>query len=450
MKRYSVFPPIQRIPAMAMLAGGLVVSAAGAIANEALDILEGRRSTEDVVLPPEPGRELEGNDEAAISPGGSAWGKSTLDPILSRAVLFSDPENTWIQELAIQGLFQWSGVWGNAENDVPGSGARRREAINSLRARRLRLGARVKAFCNTEIVARAEFAGPGAYSGIDEIKARIEVARDTHVSFGKMRPEFSIEYSMPPGKLPTPERSALVDQLSPARTLGLMVDSRRGPWDYGLGWFSGAADSGIPSFSGNGFLLAKLGYTGIDRTDGRDPLSVRWHLDYIYNFDGDESGSIPRFRVPAGTLSANGGRPVTQPSFRHIVSTGVEIRQERMDFAGDFLLGHGGAANLWGLTLMPSYWIVPGTLRIVGRYHYADTDTPGGIVTGLGRDPYFDMSSLYTGDEYHSFYLGANLHIHRNNVVLMSGLEYAMLKDQSGGGFDTNFTFWHAALRISF
>jgi hypothetical protein len=60
------------------------------------------------------------------------------------------------------------------------------------------------------------------------------------------------------------------------------------------------------------------------------------------------------------------------------------------------------------------------------------------------------MTPLYTGDEYHSFYLGANLHLYQDQLLLMGGLEYATLKDQAGGGFDADFWIWHAAARLAF
>jgi hypothetical protein len=34
--------------------------------------------------------------------------------------------------------------------------------------------------------------------------------------------------------------------------------------------------------------------------------------------------------------------------------------------------------------------------------------------------------------------------------MLLGGLEYAILKDQAGGGYDTDFWIWHTAARIAF
>ena len=125
--------------------------------------------------------------------------------------------------------------------------------------------------------------------------------------------------------------------------------------------------------------------------------------------------------------------------------------RDRLGFAGDFILVNGDS-NAWGLSLTPSYWALPGTLQIVGRYHYADTDDARGLVGGMGTssDPYFDSSPVFVGDEYHSFYLGANLHVYRDDLILMNGLEHVLLKDEAGAGFDTDAWIWHSGARLSF
>lgn len=436
-------------------AGMLLILCASALAlanpapaNEALDILEGKKNAADVVLPPAPPGEDPGEPAEVIALDDS-WAPGPLDPLWARALLYEDSSNPWLQALAVHGLFHFSGAWGHAEHQVPATDRREEADLNSTRTRRLRLGARMRAFYRAEIEASAEI-DPEGEVGIDELKARVELLPGFDLSFGKMRPRWSAEYSTDPQYLLTPERSMLVDMLAPARTLGVMIDAHSDRWDYGLGWFSGDADPDLPAVRGDGFLLARVGYETLTRGDHAAVTRTRWHLDYAYNMDGEHSRSLPRFRIPADARSANGGKTVSQPWFRHLVATGVEVEQGRFNLLGEFLLGHGGTANVWGFTMMPSYWAIPGTLRVVGRYHYADTNDPGGLVTGLGRDPFFDPTPLYTGDEYHSFYLGGNLHLYQDQLVILSGLEYALLKDDAGGGFDTDFLIWHAAARLAF
>lgn len=416
-------------------------------ANEALDILEGNKSVEEVNLPPLPGEEgVDGAPREAPVFEEPGWAPNPLDPVWSRAVLFEDDSNPWIQQVALMGLFQWGGSWGTAE--VEGA---RNVNLDTTRTRRARLGARLKIFGNTEIETVGEFAGDARYQRLETLKGKTKVLPNHYVEYGKFRPRFGIEGSKDPSLLLTPDTTLLSNMLRPASTLGVSIGQECAPWDWSIGWFSGDADRYVPGFQGNGFIAASLAYEGSERLDDNSVMRTRWHLDYIYNMDGNRSETIPRYR-PSGMAASNGPQPVpAYSSFRHLFSTGIELEGERFGFEGDFMLAN-GPFNAWGMTLTPSYWAVPGTLRVVGRYHYADTDDPAGLVGGLGigSDPFFDSSPIFVGDEYHSFYLGANLHLYQDKVVVLNGLEYALMKDEAGANFNTDSWIWHSGARFSF
>ncbi|WP_193214621.1 porin [Luteolibacter marinus] len=434
---------MKHFPHPVLPAGAALLLLAPLHANEALDVLEGKKDAAAVALPPAEGESEGAEKPVLITPD---WAPSPPDPVWSKAVLFEDPSNPYVQQLAISGLFHWSGAWGEA---TPEGG--RAVDLDSTRTRRARLGARMRAFNNTEIEAVAEFAGDSNFNGIERLKGTTRFLDNTWVSYGKMRPGFSIEYSTEPQDLLVPERSLLVNMVAPASTLGIMVGQDSGRWDWALGWYSSDNDSNIPGIEGDGFLLAKLGYETDEPNADGTPMRTRWHLDYIYNFDESNNPAIPRYNV-AGRRSANGNQLIARnPAFRHLFSAGVEIEQGKFGFASDFILANGDT-NALGLSLTPSYWALPGTLQIVGRYAYADTDDAGGLVGGMGTssDLHFDSSPVFIGDEYHSFYLGANLHLYQDDLILMNGLEHVLLKDQAGGGFDSDAWIWHSGARLSF
>ena len=413
-------------------------------ANEALDILEGKKDINEIDLPPLPEEETKeaGEEVTFVAP---EWAPSPLDPVWSRAVLFEDNDNPWVQQLAIMGLFEFSGSWGDAK--VTGAAD---TDLNTTRTRRARLGARMKVFGNTEIEAVGEFAGDVDYQRIERLQAKTQVRPNYYISYGKMRPHFGIEQSKEPHQLLTPERTLLANMLMPASTLGVAFSQDCAPWDWSIGWFSGDSDRYIPGIEGDGFIAGSLAYEIGEVLEGGNTMRTRWHMDYIYNIDGSSSRSIPRYDV-AGRRSANGNQLIANnPGFTHLFSTGIQLESERFAFEGDFQLANGDL-NAWGLTLTPSYWAVPGTLRIVGRYHYADTDDAAGLVGGLGTgsDPFYDASPLFVGDEFHSFYLGANLHLYQDKVTVLNGLEYALMKDDAGG-FETDAWIWHSGARLSF
>ena len=86
--RSSLFPRLSR---RALRLGGSLFLLAPVHANEALDVLEGRRNAADVALPAVAGEDagVEAEKPVFISP---EWVPSPLDPIWSKAVLFEDPE----------------------------------------------------------------------------------------------------------------------------------------------------------------------------------------------------------------------------------------------------------------------------------------------------------------------------------------------------------------------
>ena len=59
-------------------------------------------------------------------------------------------------------------------------------------------------------------------------------------------------------------------------------------------------------------------------------------------------------------------------------------------------------------------------------------------------------SPFFIGDEYHSFYLGANAHLYQDRLVFMTGVENVILNDEAGGDFNTEAWIWHTGLKASF
>jgi hypothetical protein len=413
-------------------------------ANEALDVLEGHKDAATVDLPP--GASGPGNTvakENIVYPE-QQWPPSPLDSFWDRSLVHNDPNNPYVQKVAITGSLEMRGAWGEV------NGGTNDGNLDSTRTRRARLGVRMKTFQRTDIEAVAELAGGSGYHGIERLSARTEIRPDTTVTYGKFRPDFSTEYSTEEELLPFPDRALLSNLLAPAKTLGVRVNHQRGDWDYGVGWFSNDSDPYFPGLEGPGFISLNLGHTSVEMS-GSQPMKVRWHADYIYNLDPDGSDSIPRFNV-AGRRSANGNQLVTSnPTFRHLLSAGVTLESQTYGFDADFLFGR-GESSVWGMTLAPYYWAIPGKLKVVGRYHFADSDDPGALIatSGASADPYFDDTPFSIGDEYHSFYLGTNWHLDQNRLVLMGGVEHATLKDDAGIGADTDSWIWHAGARVSF
>ncbi|MFD2256603.1 hypothetical protein ACFSSA_07945 [Luteolibacter algae] len=433
----------------------LLISASLLSANEALDVLEGRVDANSILLPPREFSEAETGGESAeerveniiyLEP---EWAASPLDPIWARSVLYDNAANPWVQQVAISGYFDFQSSFGSADTDAVGPTPATSKSLDGTRTRRARLGARIRAFNNTEIEAVGEFAGDSQYAGVERLKAYTQVTDTTGVTYGKFRPNFGTESRVEPQLSPYPHGTVMGSLVAPAPALGVSIHHAGKVFDYDMGWFSGDYSPDLPGFKGDGFLNFGIAKSSVSKK-GDTLTRTRWHADYIHNFDAAESESGGYNIV--GRRSANGNQLVVQnPAYRHLFSTGVALESARYTFTGDFQLAR-GETTVWGMTAGMTYWAIPGTLNLVGRYQYAGSDDAGAVVSTFGTSGSlrYDDSPFFIGDELHSFYLGANLHLYKDSFVIQNGLEYSILNDESGSDFNTDAFTWHSGAKLSF
>lgn len=424
-----------------------------ATANDALDLLEGKKNADAISVPPasEEAPALSGAIGARNSSGKiippyrpmelSAFAKKShelLDPIWARTKLVNAPQSPYVQEFSITGLFEGSGAWGDLENDLATSALNQK--FNETALRRAQLGARMKAFYRTEITGLVETAGPSRMTGIQTLSARTRLRGNSGISIGKFRPLSTAENNTPDADLLISERSLLSNMIAPADSLGVMFDASRKGWTYRVGWFSEDFSDQIPSVEKDGLLNAGIAYEQSGKSESGAPLRTRWYLNYLHNLDHVHGEVLPRHQY------------ASTGNYRGIYSTGFRIEQDRVGFLGDFTLARADK-NTWGLTLMPHYWIIPGTLQLIGRYHFADTNESDALFGGYGpsADPFFQGDGpIVSGDEFHSFYLGANFHLHENRMMISNGVEYTIFHDDLDSGNTTESILWQTGAKLSF
>jgi hypothetical protein len=421
--------------------------------NEALDLLEGKKDPASVSVPP-PAEDApvlsgaigatnaEGKTVKPYKPAApsafSVKSHEIFDPMWSRSVLYKDDQNPYVQEFSLTGLFEGAGAWGNIDNEQNSSPLN--QDVSDVQMRRAQLGARMKAFYRTEVTGVVEMAGPSRMNGIQTLKARTELTENTGITFGKFRPLSTQENNTPDAALLISERSLLSNMIAPADSMGVMFDATRKGWTYQVGWFSGDFSDNIPGFKDDGMINAGIAYEKVGKAESGAPLRSRWYLNYVHNLNDDRSEILPRHRFAGAT------------AFSNLYSTGFSIQQDRFGFMGDFTVARGDN-NAWGITLLPTYWIMPGALQVVGRYHYADTDKQDALYGGYGpgADPFFQGNApIVTGDEYHSFYLGANFHVYENRMIISNGLEYTLFRDDLDSETDTTSLMWQTGAKLSF
>lgn len=431
----------------------LVLLTVPALGNEALDLLEGKKDPASVTVAP-PAADapvLSGAigattaDGKVVKPykpvqpsGFSVKSHEIFDPIWSRSLLHKDDKNPYVQEFSLTGLFEGTGAWGKIDNELSSSPLN--QDVNDVQMRRAQLGARMKAFYRTEVTGVVEMAGPSRMNGIQTLKARTELTENTGITFGKFRPLSTQENNMPDASLLISERSLLSNMIAPADSMGVMFDATRKGWTYQLGWFSGDFSDNIPGFKDDGMINAGIAYEKTGKAASGASLRSRWYLNYIHNLNDDRSEIMPRHRF------------VGSSAYTSFYSTGFSTQEDRFGFMGDFIMARGDN-NAWGITLTPTYWLMPGALQLVGRYHYADTDKQDALYGGYGpgADPFYQGDSpIVTGDEYHSFYLGANFHVYENRMIISNGLEYTLFRDDLDSKADTTSLMWQTGAKLSF
>lgn len=418
---------------------GLLLAASGGVwANKALDILESdaRAGKGGFPVPEyEETRETVSADPKVIVEVDLSLPRhwdTELEPLFPVEPL----GGPGLSAFALRGLYEWRYERGEIDGAAGGD-----VEMDSSRVRRARLGMALRTFYNTELEGQALFDGGGSYRGIETLKVRVPLSEAVALTVGKFQVPFTLENTQDAAVRWTPELSPLVAQMAPANSLGVMLGGRGGDLEWKVGWFSGDAARGIPDLGGGGFLLAGLAYhiNGVvPHGDGSASSSYnRLHLDYLYNFEGAESESIPM-------------------AYRHLVSAGFQSSSGRVDVMGDFLLASGDESTAFGLALSGSYWLMEDALRLVGRYNFSSSDDPGGVLSGWGI-PNAGSDGLQalsypvesSGEWLNSIYVGLNVHLYQDNLILSTGLDFRNLKEVVGGDEIDSWT-WLTGGRMAF
>ncbi len=432
----------------------LLLAAPFASANQALDVLEGKIDANSVLLPPREIPEVEEADQGDkrveniiyLEP---EWAPSPLDAQWSRSVLYDNVANPWVQQFALSGQYDVSASFGSADTVPSGLAPSTNTDLEGTRTRRARLGARMRAFNNTEIEAIGEFAGDTQYRGVERLKAYTQVSETTGVTYGKFRPNFGLESRIEPSLSPYPNSAMLSNMVAPPGALGASIHHAAETLDYDIGWFSSDFDPDFGAMGGDGMVNISVSRTTGQKV-GDTSARTKWHIDYLHNFDAGRSN--PQGYDVAGRSAANGNQVIVQnPAYRHLFSVGLKMDTDSSSLSGDFQFAQGDS-SIWGLTLGATHWLMPGMLNLVGRYQFAGSNKALGILAAPGNsgELRYDSSPFFAGDEYHSIYLGTNLHLYKDSLLIRNGVEYMILKDDEGQSFNTEAFTWQTGAQISF
>lgn len=358
---------------------------------------------------------------------------SFCDYLTGGVKLYKDSSNPFIQEVSFFGRAQYQVGYadGSAElGDFSGYG-------DNLR--RLRVGTKIKFLQDFELKVNANLTKNNprsknawrnpefGYSSLDEAKLTYKAGdvagfEGVKVSYGRHKHTLSGESHHSSKKLKTVERSNIANYFyDSSRPSGLTLSGVKGNYEIKLGLYSA--------------IEAKDELTG-DYGETAYYLNVQnggWNFDLFFN-GNDDSNENEFENVDWGT------------------SLAYETEVAGWDLFLNGIYGENNdGADVYGLVIMPSKFIIEDKLEAVFRYQFAgaseDALNAGSSSRGIRAIAKKDGVSTSKGDKNHTIYAGLNYYFCGHNSKAQFGVEHETLK---GDGEDLDGTTIWAAYRMYF
>lgn len=397
-------------------------------------------------------------EASGLFTGNTFIGDTNYDKLWSLATLYKDDNNPILQEFALQGRahFQWAEVNDSGHHydfDDMNSGANDERFLgDEIEVRRLRFGFKSKWYNVWKLEGQFDLdpnfdynGGPDIIEGfakqIYDLYLTYAPSDALNISIGKTKTRFSREQEISSKEILTFERSLLANTLFPGELTGVWVNGKgiAEHWLYEAGIYSNERSSGFTSFgSDNGaILLGKIGYD-YSQAVGMDSAVAGLHL--MYNTE-------------PGIRSGNYG---STPNFSTSISLNNDLIQGRFGLTSEMLWanGEGTQSNVFGLSIIPSYFIANG-LQVVARLQYASSADINDLSLPSRYEAVIEPASKGVpagddkGDNYLSGYLGLNYYLYGNKLKLMTGIEYSSMDGNTRGGDYDGYTAF-AGLRMFF
>jgi phosphate-selective porin len=233
----------------------------------------------------------------------------------------------------------------------------------------------------------------------------------------------------------TVERSYVANFFAGGKPVGAWAEGEAGPVGLFLGAFNGEETNDNPLDSDGDSHFAYNFRAGFDASEYLpEDISAGVFFDTVQNQDNNSDEAY---------------------QFQDSYSLGAEVEVGAFGIMGNFLWGQltEDDADITGFVVMPWFYVTP-KLQIVGQYDYLDSNTSSTIGVQsryLGRTAIDDDkgdSSADKGDNWQSWYLGANYYISGNNLKVMGGLAYSTLENEGSEQVDAVTVY--GALRMRF
>jgi len=363
---------------------------------------------------------------------------NVLDQIWGYSTLYKDDLNPYLEEFKLRGRYQGQ-YW-----DVDDSNG----SQSDWEDRRSRFGFDAKLF-EKQLEARVDFQSNNGfndiYDGLVDAYLRWKPKSWISVTAGKTKPLIGqYDWLESTNTQPTFERSQIFNQLGINRATALTVEGTTDAFS----WRAGVYSNDTPNNTVDPLTKKSTGSFGdgeFGDLNGGVTFSIGGGYDFKHLLDLEKAD----FRLDwlhsnreAEDLVLNKYDDILSASF--VVKDGYAAVAFESYFATG---GDGTNSDVFGFFIQPTYDIIPKKLQLVGRYSFATSTGPLGVVSQTRYEKTV-ASNKGLGDAYHSLYGGAQYFIHGDKLKLLAGVEWAKLQNDTGESYD-GFTLL-SGLRLSF
>ncbi len=319
---------------------------------------------------------------------------SIFDKIWGLGKLYKDDSNPLIEEFDFTGRYQ--GDYFNVYS--------RRGDKSEWETRRFRFGAEAYLF-ERHIVLKATIeSDPNndiLYNRFTDLNIRWQTGDAFNVTVGKIEPRFGYDREFSDRFHLVFERGFFDDQLYTRNdyAAAATVDGKIGNLGYLVGVFSDDVNREFGNFRGGYSYLGEINY---DFSKALTAEKAFWVFDYLHNETNSRSNTFTRFDEAFASY--------------------FDFKKGSFGLVAQVNFGHAGD-NVWGFMLMPIFDVTK-RMQVVARYQLGLASEDNGIAT-LNHE--FKTVGKFTGDTYHTGYLGVNYYIYSHKLKLMTGLQYESL-----------------------
>ena len=350
---------------------------------------------------------------------------SLYDQVWSTPLLYKNPANPVLQELAVQGIIQAQYAYGSSNHGTYSSGTMpAKDTWDDADVRRFYFGIKARMFQSWKfhslLYLNPDFS-PQLYRRIMEAYLTYAPCDAFNLTVGKAELKFTREQEVSSREILPFERSQLLNMFYGGELTGVWISGKgiAGGWLYELGVYGNDRQDEWTTLDGGAMILPKIGYNYTKLTTFD---LAKAELHYLHNTKPGYKGAIG-----------------TSPSYSDCIAISNDLTKGRFSLATEFFWGDGanGVANAYGITAMPA-WFITDKLQLVTTVQLAGSPGANGICLPLRYEGQVDVpASDKTGDTYFAGYAGLNYYLYGHKLKVMSGVKYTNL---SGG--DTTFAGW--------